>query len=102
MHAAILLVAAVEPAAVVSEPVLEIYMHDNLRGSSPMARPIIGLLGNIYSGQVPFAKSIGFLPPNGRVAIPNANSAISTVNGANGLPLRTGLFGTSFTGDPNG
>ncbi|KAM1172288.1 hypothetical protein ACFX2I_022412 [Malus domestica] len=102
MHAAILLVATVEPAAVVSEPVLEIYMHDNLRGNSPMARPIIGLLGNIYSGQVPFAKSIGLLPPNDRVAIPNANSAISTVNGANGLPLRTGLFGTSFTGDPNG
>ncbi|KAB2625789.1 dirigent protein 16-like [Pyrus ussuriensis x Pyrus communis] len=66
-----------------------------------MARPIIGLLGNIYISQVPFAKPIGFLPQNGGVAIPNANSAIPTVNGANGLPLGTDLSGTSFTGDPN-
>lgn len=102
MHAAILLMAVVEPAAVGSEPVLEIYMHDNLRGSIRMTRPILGLLGNIYSSQVPFAKSIGFLPPNGGVAIPNANSAIPTVNGANGVPLGIGLSGTSFTGDPNG
>ncbi|XP_009362050.2 dirigent protein 16-like [Pyrus x bretschneideri] len=102
MQIAILVVAAVEPAAVGSEPVLEIYMHDILGGSSPTARPITGLLGNIYSSEVPFAKPIGFLPPDGAVAIPNANGAIPTVNGGNGLPLGTGLSGTSFAGNPNG
>lgn len=101
MHTATVFVAAVEPAAVSTAPVLEIYMHDILGGSSPTARPITGLLGNIYSSQVPFAKPIGFLPPNGAVAIPNANGAIPTVNGANGLPLGTGLSGTSFAGNDN-
>ncbi|KAI5348290.1 PREDICTED: dirigent [Prunus dulcis] len=101
MHNAIVLVSAVDPAPVGNKPVLEIYMHDILGGSSPTARPITGLLGNIYSSQVPFAKPIGFLPPNGAVAIPNANGAIPTVNGANGLPLGTGLSGTAFAGNPN-
>lgn len=79
-----------------SETVLELYMHDILGGSSPTARPVTGLLGNIYSGQVPFAKPIGFLPPKNSVAIPNANGAIPTVNGVNGIPLGTGLVGTQF------
>lgn len=83
------------------EPVLEFYMHDILGGNSPTARPITGLLGNIYNGQVPFAKQIGFLPPKGGVAIPNANGAIPTVNGINGVPLGTGLAGSTFAGNPN-
>lgn len=94
MHTAI----AVDPAP---EPVLELYMHDILGGSSPTARPITGLLGNIYSSQVPFAKPIGFLPPSNGVAVPNANGAIPTVNGATGLPLGTGLSGTAFAGNQN-
>ncbi|PKI78622.1 hypothetical protein CRG98_000999 [Punica granatum] len=79
-------------------------MHDILGGSSPTARPVTGLLGNIYSGQVPFAKPIGFLPPENAVAIPNANGAIPTVN-SNGIPLGTGLVGTQFAPgaqNPNG
>ncbi|WOH08649.1 hypothetical protein DCAR_0728093 [Daucus carota subsp. sativus] len=92
------LVAAVDPS--VSEvPVIEIYMHDVLGGNSPTARPITGLLGNIYSGQVPFARPVGFLPPKG-VAIPNSNGALPTVNG-NGIPLGTGLAGTAFAGNIN-
>ncbi|CAM8914996.1 unnamed protein product [Rhodiola kirilowii] len=79
------------------EPVI-LYMHDILGGSNPTARPITGLLGNIYSGQVPFARPIGFLPPGGGVAIPNANGAVPTVNGINGIPLGTGLAGTTFAG----
>lgn len=83
------------------EPVLEFYMHDILGGGSPTARPITGLLGNIYTGQVPFATPIGFLPPDDGVAIPNANGALPTVNGVNGIPLGTGLSGTAFAGIPN-
>ncbi|OAY55446.1 dirigent protein 16 [Manihot esculenta] len=94
--------AAINPTLVGEEPVLELYMHDILGGSNPTARPITGLLGNIYSGQVPFAKPVGFIPPDGAVAIPNANGAIPTVNGINGIPLGTGLAGTAFAGNPNG
>uniref|UniRef100_J3LJX3 Dirigent protein n=1 Tax=Oryza brachyantha TaxID=4533 RepID=J3LJX3_ORYBR len=46
----------------VHEP-LELYIHDILGGSSPTARPITGLLGNIYNGQVqvgPDGLSLGF------------------------------------------
>ncbi|KAI4339135.1 hypothetical protein MLD38_024106 [Melastoma candidum] len=82
----------------VEEPVLELYIHDILGGSSPTARPITGLLGNIYGGQVPFARPIGFLPPKGGVAIPNPNGAIPTVSGRTGIPLGTGLAGTNFAG----
>ncbi|TXG72500.1 hypothetical protein EZV62_001079 [Acer yangbiense] len=97
-----ILVDAVGPApAGGEEPILEFYMHDILGGSSPTARPITGLLGNIYNGQVPFARPIGFLPPKGGVAIPNANGAIPTVNGVNGIPLGTGLAGTTFAGNQN-
>ncbi|KAK6121081.1 hypothetical protein DH2020_045174 [Rehmannia glutinosa] len=81
-------------------PVLELYMHDILGGSNPTARPITGLLGNIYSGQVPFARPLGFLPPKGGVAIPNPNGAIPTIN-PNGVPLGTGLAGTAFAGNNN-
>ncbi|XP_010527489.1 PREDICTED: dirigent protein 16 [Tarenaya hassleriana] len=95
---------AVDPPPEV--PVFELYMHDILGGSSPTARPITGLLGNIYNGQVPFAKQIGFVPPKNGIAIPNANGALPTVNGLNGVPLGTGLSGTTFTGNsgqnPNG
>lgn len=92
-------IAAVNHAVDSEEPTLELYLHDILGGSSPTARPITGLLGNIYNGQVPFAKQIGFIPPQGGVAIPNANGAIPTVNGVNGLPLGTGLGGTAFAGN---
>ncbi|KAH1075593.1 hypothetical protein J1N35_027921 [Gossypium stocksii] len=94
--------AAVNPAtATGEEPILEFYMHDILGGGSPTARPITGLLGNIYGGQVPFAKPVGFLPPDGAVPIPNANGAIPTINGVTGLPLGTGLAGTAFAGNSN-
>lgn len=98
---AIIYTTATNPAAAAGTQVLELYMHDILGGSSPTARPITGLLGNIYSGQVPFAKPVGFLPPQGGVAIPNANGAIPTVNGVNGLPLGTGLGGRNFAGNQN-
>lgn len=90
--------AALDPAHEI--PIMELYMHDILGGGSPTARPITGLLGNIYSGQVPFARPVGFLPPKGGVAIPNANGALPTVN-ANGIPLGTGLLGTNFAGNVN-
>ncbi|KAF3943292.1 hypothetical protein ACB098_02G098800 [Castanea mollissima] len=94
--------AVVDPvAATGTEPILELYMHDILGGSGPTARPITGLLGNIYDGQVPFARPIGFLPPQGGVAIPNADGAIPTVNGLNGIPLGTGLADTNFAGKTN-
>lgn len=103
LHKEIVLAVAIDhPPTSKEEPVLEIYMHDILGGSNPTARPITGLLGNIYSSQVPFAKPIGFIPPNGAVAVPNANGAIPTVNGINGLPLGTGLSGTAFAGNHNG
>ncbi|KAM7258440.1 hypothetical protein ACFE04_014181 [Oxalis oulophora] len=82
-------------------PILELYMHDILGGSNPTARPITGLLGNIYSGQVPFATPLGFRTPTNGVAIPNPNGAVPTVNGINGIPLGTGLAGTNFAGQQN-
>lgn len=90
------MITAVDPPPT-EVPIIEMYMHDILGGSSPTARPITGLLGNIYSGQVPFARPLGFLPPQGGVAIPNANGAIPTIN-PNGVPLGTGLIGTAFAG----
>ncbi|KZV19472.1 dirigent protein 18-like [Dorcoceras hygrometricum] len=93
-------VSTTTAAATTTEPVLELYMHDILGGTNPTARPITGLLGNIYSGQVPFARPLGFLPPTSGVAIPNANGAIPTVN-PNGVPLGTGLSGTAFMGNDN-
>ncbi|XP_057958525.1 dirigent protein 18-like [Malania oleifera] len=95
------IMAAVDPAMAREKAVLELYLHDILGGSSPTARPISGLLGNIYGCQVPFARPAGFLPPKSGIAIPNANGAIPTVN-ANGIPLGTGLAGTNFAGIPNG
>ncbi|KAI4338141.1 hypothetical protein L6164_016488 [Bauhinia variegata] len=88
-------------AATGKEPIIELYMHDILGGTNPTARPVTGLLGNIYSGQVPFAAPVGFNPPNGGIPIPNANGAIPTVNGVTGIPLGTGLAGTAFTGSDN-
>ncbi|XP_006340917.1 dirigent protein 16-like [Solanum tuberosum] len=82
------------------EPILELYMHDILGGNNPTARPITGLLGNIYSGQIPFATPLGFQPPKDGVAIPNANGAMPTFN-INGVPLGTGLAGTIFAGGNN-
>ncbi|GAB4843695.1 Dirigent protein 18 [Ancistrocladus abbreviatus] len=92
---------AVDPATGTEAPVIELYMHDILGGTSPTARPITGLLGNIYNGQVPFATPLGFLPPKNGVAIPNSNGALPTVNGLNGVPLGTGLAGTAFAGSSN-
>ena len=96
-------VSAADPATAGGKeaPVLELYIHDILGGSNPTARPITGLLGNIYSGQVPFAQPVGFIPPKNGVAIPNANGAIPLVNGNNGIPLGTGLAGTAFGGKAN-
>lgn len=81
---------------------LELYMHDILGGSSPTARPITGLLGNIYNGQVPFARPIGFSAPRNGVAIPNANGQVPTYNGNTGIPLDTGLSGAGFLQPGNG
>ncbi|KAI4369731.1 hypothetical protein MLD38_018145 [Melastoma candidum] len=85
-------------AAATAGPILELYMQDILGGSSPTARPITGLLGSIYNGQVPFARPIGFRTPRGAVAIPNANGVVPTVNGVTGIPLGTGLAGNRFAG----
>ncbi|XP_066400680.1 dirigent protein 16-like [Miscanthus floridulus] len=81
---------------------LELYMHDILGGSSPTARPITGLLGNIYNGQVPFARPIGFSAPRNGVPIPNANGQVPTYNGNTGIPLDTGLSGAGFLQPGNG
>ncbi|CAI9268784.1 unnamed protein product [Lactuca saligna] len=95
IHPKILNVSAIDPAPEPGVHVFELYMHDILGGSNPTARPVTGLLGNIYSGQVPFARRIGFRAPSGGIAIPNANGAIPTIN-PNGIPLGTGLVGTQF------
>ncbi|KAH1221653.1 Dirigent protein 18 [Glycine max] len=87
--------ATVDPtAATRKEHVIELYMHDILGGSNPIARSMTGLLGSIYDGQVPFAMPIGFNTQG--TTIPNANGANPTVNGVFGIPLGTGLAGTSF------
>uniref|UniRef100_A0A7N0UKN9 Dirigent protein n=1 Tax=Kalanchoe fedtschenkoi TaxID=63787 RepID=A0A7N0UKN9_KALFE len=94
----VIAISFLTPAKASGDGPVILYMHDILGGSNPTARPITGLLGNIYSGQVPFARPIGFLPPDGGVAIPNPNGALPTVNGINGIPLGTGLAGTTFAG----
>ncbi|XP_045806181.1 dirigent protein 16-like [Trifolium pratense] len=95
-------ISAIDPiAATGKEPIIELFMHDILGGSNPTARPVTGLLGNIYSGQVPFAMPIGFNIPSNSIPIPNANGANPTVNGFSGIPLGTGLSGTSFAPNNN-
>nr|GMD62945.1 dirigent protein 16-like [Ipomoea batatas] len=100
MNVAVMVAGVTDPEAAGEPPVLEMYMHDILGGNNPTARPITGLLGSIYSSQVPFAKPLGFQPPQDAVAIPNANGAIPTLN-VNGIPLGTGLAGTTFAGVTN-
>ncbi|KAL4561155.1 hypothetical protein LXL04_033317 [Taraxacum kok-saghyz] len=95
IHLGIFTVSAIDPTPESGVHVFELYMHDVLGGGNPTARPVTGLLGNIYSGQVPFARRIGFRTPSGGIAIPNANGGIPTVN-PNGIPLGTGLVGTQF------
>ncbi|OIV98675.1 hypothetical protein TanjilG_23967 [Lupinus angustifolius] len=93
---------AIDPiAATGKEPIIELYMHDIVGGTNPTARPVTGLLGNIYSGQVPFATPVGFNTPQGAIPIPNANGAMPSVNGVTGIPLGTGLAGTTFAGNNN-
>ncbi|MED6113043.1 Dirigent protein 16 [Stylosanthes scabra] len=93
-------VSAINPlSATGKEPIIELYMHDIQGGTSPTARPVTGLLGNIYSGQVPFAMPLGFTVPQGETAVPNSNGALPSVNGVSGIPLGTGLSGTSFAGN---
>ena len=75
MQTAIIMAAVGTETASGKEPILELYMHDILEESSPTEKPVTDLLGNVYSGQVPFAKQLGFLSPAGGVAIPNANGA---------------------------
>ncbi|XP_028797599.1 dirigent protein 18-like [Neltuma alba] len=97
------LLASVLSAAVAiraeKESVIEMYLHDIVGGSNPTARPTTGLLGSIYSGQVPFASPVGFKTPEGGIPIPNANGALPTVNGVTGIPLASGLSGTTFAGN---
>ncbi|CAN6460536.1 unnamed protein product [Victoria cruziana] len=94
--------AAVDPTGGgVLESPLEFYMHDILGGSGPTARPVTGLLGSIYNGQVPFARPLGFRVPQGGVAIPNPSGAIPTFS-ADGVPLGTGLSGTSYVPSSEG
>ncbi|XP_054820291.1 dirigent protein 16-like isoform X2 [Prosopis cineraria] len=78
------------------ESVIEMYLHDIIGVSNPTARPTTGLLGSIYSGQVPFATPVGFKTPQGGIPIPNSNGALPTVNGVTGIPLGSGLSGTTF------
>lgn len=92
--------AATAAADTTDHPTMELYMHDILGGSNPTARPITGLLGNIYNGQVPFARPVGLFPPRNGVPLPNPNGAVPTVNGLNGAPLGTGLSGTAFMPNP--
>ncbi|XP_054820290.1 dirigent protein 16-like isoform X1 [Prosopis cineraria] len=81
------------------ESVIEMYLHDIIGVSNPTARPTTGLLGSIYSGQVPFATPVGFKTPQGGIPIPNSNGALPTVNGVTGIPLGSGLSGTTFAGN---
>ncbi|KAK7279138.1 hypothetical protein RJT34_24184 [Clitoria ternatea] len=93
---------ALDPiAATGKEHVIELYMHDIIGGSNPTSRPVTGLLGSIYNGQVPFATPVGFNSPKGGIPIPNANGAIPTMNGVTGIPLGTGLAGTTFAPNNN-
>ncbi|KAK8661385.1 hypothetical protein V6N13_090990 [Hibiscus sabdariffa] len=89
-------------ATIAEELVLEFYMHDILGGSNHTAQPITGLLRNIYSGQVTFAKPVGFLPPpTGWSCNPQCQWCYSTVNCISGLPFGTSLDGSTFVGNPN-
>ncbi|XLU97480.1 hypothetical protein S245_011820 [Arachis hypogaea] len=84
----VICVSAIDPIAATRKEIkIELYMHDIQGGSNPIARLVTVLMGNIYSGQVPFAMPIGFNIPQGQTAVPNANGALPTVNGVSGIPL---------------
>ncbi|GJW12936.1 plant disease resistance response protein [Tanacetum coccineum] len=102
LHLGVMNVLATDPVPEEGVHVFELYMHDILGGSNPTARPVTGLLGNIYSGQVPFARRIGFRAPSGLVGTQfagnfnqnnnNVQNQIAAQLGPDGLGLGFGTI----------
>eukprot|EP01018_Ginkgo_biloba_P020775 Gb_07262 [translate_table: standard] len=68
------------------ENTITFYLHYVLGGNNPTARPVTGVLGAIYNGQVPFARPMGFFPPKGGIPIANG---VNPLNGAFNLGFGT-------------